>query len=446
MTNDFRGLIAHYEKEGKLIHITREVDPRYEAAAVMKKTGGKVPMIFERVKGYSCPAVAGLGGSRKNISESMEIREEDLIPHLAGSIVKPLPVTPVRQAPVQEKVVLPPFDLEKIFPILTYNELDSAPFLVSGMMTARSVSGDRLYTSIRRMQYLGGNRMTILITSTEMKKQFLYYEQRKQPMDVAIMIGMPPAVVLGSQISTHIYDVNKLDVSGALLGRSLPVVHCKTVNVDVLADAEFVLEGHVKQWIKETEGPFGEMGGYYGSVSPQPVVEFTAVTHRSNPIMQLIFPSGYEEKLPMAINREVVLLNTVRQTVPEVQAVHITPGGIGRLHAVIRIRKTAAFDGRQAALAAFASDKDLKHVVIVDEDVDIFNPEQVEWAIATRVQADRDVFIMPGANGSPLEPSHLISGTTAKMGIDATCPMGDRHFFRTHIPGEEKIRLEDYMK
>lgn len=445
MTPGFRELIEYYEREGKLLHIKRPVDPRYEAAAVMKKTKGKIPMLFERVGSYQTSMVCGLGGSREAIAESMGIVPENLVSHLTDAIIHPIPVTPVQSAPVQEQVIKAPFDLDKYLPVLTYNELDCAPFLVAGMMTARSADGTKLYTSIRRMQYLGGNRMTILITSNEMKEQFAYYESIRQPMDVAIMIGVPPAVVLGSQISTHLFNVNKLDVSGALMGRSLPVVRCKTVDIDVLADAEFVLEGRIQTWVKETEGPFGEMGGYYGKVEPLPVVEFTALTCRKDPVVQAIFPSGFEEKLPMAINREVVLLNTVRQTVPGVRAVHITPGGIGRLHAVVQIHKTGPADGHQAALSAFASDKDLKHVVVVDDDIDIFDLEQVEWAVATRVQADRDVFIVPGANGSPLEPSHLISGTTAKMGIDATAPLGDPHFIRTHIPGEENIRLADYV-
>ncbi len=445
MTPDFRQLIAHCEQTGTLLHIKKQVDCRYEAAALMKETKGKTPMLFERVAGYSGPMVTGLGGTRALLAQSMGVTEHELVSHLSGALVHPIPVTAVNSAPVHENVVRAPFDIHKYIPILTYNELDNAPYTVSGMMVARSISGERLYTSIRRMQYLGGSRMTILITSAQMKEQFRYYEQAKKPMDIAIMFGVTPAVVLASQISTQLFNVNKLDVAGALLGRTLPVVRCKTVDVDVLADAEFVLEGQVKPWVKESEGPFGEMGGYYGTVSPLPVVEFSALTFRNSPIVQAIYPSGYEEKLPMAINREVALLSTIRQTVPGVRRVHITPGGIGRLHAVVQIHKTGVADGRQAALAAFASDKDLKHVVVVDDDIDIFDMEQVEWAIATRMQANTDVFIVSGVNGSPLEASHLISGTSAKMGIDATCPLNDARFTRTHIPGEEDIRLEDYL-
>lgn len=147
----------------------------------------------------------------------------------------------------------------------------------------------------------------------------------------------------------------------------------------------------------------------------------------------------------MGIAREVGLLQTIRQTVPGVRAAYITPPSLGRLHAVVQVHKVAPTDGRQAALAAFASDKDLKHVVVVDDDIDPMDCEQVEWAIATRFQADGDLLVVPGCAGSPLEPSHLQRGATAKMGLDATYDHCDKRFVRTSVPGEDGIRLEDYL-
>jgi UbiD family decarboxylase len=146
----------------------------------------------------------------------------------------------------------------------------------------------------------------------------------------------------------------------------------------------------------------------------------------------------------MALVREVTLFTTVKQVVPNVKDVHITLGGIGRYHAIIQIDKKSEGDGKQAALAAFASDKDLKHVVVVNDDVNIYDHEDVEFAIATRVQADQDIFIVPGAKGSPLESSHNLRGVTAKMGIDATYPLKHKeHFKRTSIP--IKVDLKDYI-
>lgn len=442
---DLRSYLNFLDKNGLLRHVSRKVSSEFEISAILKKTDGKVPILFEKVDNYSCPFVAGLGGTRAAIAEDIGVAQDEIVRKLAQAIVNPIPVRKVTTAPVQENVVMAPFDLDKFFPVLKYNEKDSGRFLVSGMMTAKNIKGDRLYTSIRRMQYLGGNRCCLLVTSNEMKQQIAYYEQIHKPMDIAIMFGVSPAVVLGSQISTQLYHVNKLDVTGALLGQALDVVHCKTIDIDVLADAEMVLEGRLLPWVKETEGPFGELAGYYGKVSKQPVVEFFAMTFRNNPIAQTILAGSCEEKLPEAISREVAMLSAIRQTVPDTRAVHITMPGVGRFHAVIQVDKKAESDGKQALLAAFSSDKDLKHAVAVDTDIDLFNPEEVEWAIATRMQADRDIFIIPGAAGSPLEPSHNLRGVTAKMGIDATKPLDSPQFERTHIPGEENIDLRNYF-
>ena len=445
MMTTIRQLINYWEEKGTLLRVKKEVDPKFELGAVINVKKGKQPFLFEKIKGYNSPMVAGLGGDRRLLAESMGITEDTLIPKIIDSIVNPIPTTKMPIGPVQDHVILGEFNLDDHFPICTYHALDSGAYLVSGVMVVKDIQGNNRYTSIRRMQFLGGNRANILITSPELYEQYLYYESRNEPMEFAVMFGVVPAIVLSSQISTHLYHTDKLDIAGALLGESLKVIQCKTVDLEVLAEAEIVFEGRILPHLREPEGPFGELGGYYGVRSDQPIVEFSAITYRDQPINQTIFPSSFEETLPMALVREVTLLSSVRQVVPNVKAVHLTDGGVARYHGVIQIEKKSEGDGKTACLAAFASDKDLKHVVVVDDDVDIFNPTDVEWAIATRVQADLDIFIVPGAKGSPLEPSHNLRGVSAKMGIDATCPLHEKqHYVRKTIPGEE-IRLLDYL-
>ncbi len=445
MITDFRSLINDLDSKGKLLHINKPVSSEYEAVGILRKTKGEIPVCIHKIDNYKVPLVCNLGVTRQLIAESMEIESSEIISHISQAIVNPIQCNTVASGPVHQNVITAPFDVSEYFPILKHYEKDAGRFYISGVMVVRDPTGKKLYTSVRRMQYLGKNRFTILITSKEMKEQFAFHEHTHQPMDIAFMFGVVPAVLLGSQLSTHLYNADKLNVSSALLGQPLNLVKCKTVDLEVLADAEVVLEGQVHQWEKSTEGPFGEMAGYYGTVADLPVVELSAMTFRNNPIFQGISPAGCEEILSMAISREVCLLNTIRQTVPNVLDVNISMGGAGRFHAIIRIDKKTEADGRQAALVSFASDKDLKHVVVVDKDVDIFDMQEVEWAIATRVQADKDVFIIGGAYGSPLEPSHLINGTSAKMGIDATCPLNDKRFERTYIPGIENIDLNNYI-
>lgn len=444
--NNIRELVQHLERSSRITHIRKEVDPVFEVGAVIKTGKGKQPFYFEKIKGYNMPMVSGLGGDRDLLAETMGIKRDKLVEKLIDSIVHPIKTRKVASGPVHENVVLRPKGVTDYFPVCTYHKDDSGAYLVSGILVVKDRSGRRRYTSIRRMQMLGGNRSSVLISSPELHRQFLEFEQRGEPMEVAVMFGVVPAVVLASQISTHLYHCDKLDVAGALLGTPLDVVQCRTVDLEVLAEAEVVLEGKILPHVREPEGPFGELGGYYGDRTQQPVIEFTAITHRNEPIWQTIYPSSHEEHLPMALAREATLLSTVRQVVPEVLNVHLTVGGIGRYHAVISIRKRSEGDGKQALLAAFASDKDLKHVVVVDEDVNLFDPQDVEWAIATRVQADLDVFIVPGAKGSPLEPSHQLRGVSAKMGIDATYPIAAKESYRrTSIPVAPDFNIQDYL-
>ncbi|WP_096435160.1 UbiD family decarboxylase [Alteribacter populi] len=440
-----RDLLKEWEARDILKRIRKEVDPKYELGAVINSCEGKQPFLFEKIKGYESQMAAGLGGDRELMADSIGVKSRDLVPKIIQSIVDPIPTTKVGTGPVQENVVLDPFELDELFPIPVFHGEDSGGYYVSGILVVKDISGRKRYTSIRRMQFLEGNKTSILITSPELNEQFAHYEERGEPMDIAVMFGVVPAVVLSSQISTHLYHTDKLDVAGALLGESLEVVDCLTVDLEVLAEAEIVLEGKMVPNIREPEGPFGELAGYYGECSPQPIVEFSAITYRNDAISQTIFPSSFEERLPMGLVRESYIYSAVRQVVPGVKAVHVSMGGVARYHAVIQIEKTLEGDGKQAALAAFTGDKDLKHVVVVNHDVDIFDPEDVEWAIATRVQADQDVFIVPGANGSPLEASHNMRGVTAKMGIDATYPLHAAHQFRrTSIPFKE-IDLKDYL-
>ncbi|MFD1040263.1 UbiD family decarboxylase [Virgibacillus byunsanensis] len=440
-----RDLLADWEKRGILYRIKKEVSAEYELGAVVRAMNGEQPFLFENVKGYTVPMAAGLGGSRKLMSDSIGIDESELIPKMIDSIVNPIPTNRLPTGPVHDNVVMGPFDLDDFFPIPTFHAEDCAPYYVSGILVVNDLEGKKRYTSIRRMKFIGGNRTNIVITSPELARQYTYFEERGEPMEIAVMFGVVPAVVLASQFSTHLHHADKLDVAGALLGQPLDVVRCKTVDIDVLAAAEIVMEGKILPYERDQEGTFGELGGYYGGNFPQPIVEMSAITYRDNPISQTIFPASSEEKLPMGLVREVTLFSTIRQVVENVKAVHLTMAAAARLHAVIQIEKKSEGDAKQALMAAFASDKDLKHAVVVDDDVDLFDASDVEWAIATRCQADLDVFIISGAKGSPLESSHNLRGVSAKMGIDATYPLSEKeHFRRTSVP-IQNINVNDYL-
>ena len=296
------------------------------------------------------------------------------------------------------------------------------------------------------MQLNGANNLSILIESPGLIEQYFDFERQGRPLEIAVIIGAHPTITLASQLSTQTFGLDKMELACALAGEAIPMVKCKTIDLEVPAEAEIVLEGKMPPKVRQPEGPFGELMGYYGPQTMQPVFEVSAVTHRNNPIYWTIFPGSYEHKLPNSIMREVVLANHIKHVVPGVKNIHVTMAGGGRCHAIISINKTAEGQGKQAIFAAFASNKDFKHVIIVNEDVDIFDPEDVEWAIATRVQANKSVIIVPDAQGTPLEPSHNVLGVSAKMGIDATYPLKEKELFeRTAIPGYDLVKPEDYL-
>src|SRR5215208_1301749 len=260
-----------------------------------------------------------------------------------------------------------------------------------------------------------------------------------------VLEDIDPVTMLPSQAST-VFGVDELEIASALREEPLPLVRCETVDIDVPAHAEIVIEAKILPHEREPEGPFGEFPKYYGQRSDKEVVQVSAITHRNDPIFHTIIPAGYEHLLLGGIPREASLFETVRQTVPTVRAVHMTPGGTCRYHAVISIKKDAGGQGKNAVFAALANSFDIKHVFVVDEEVDIFEPEEVEWALATRFQAEHDLIVVHGAEGSKLDPS-ADNGVSSKMGFDCTVPLDSEPFdyLRVRIPGYDEIKLEDYL-
>ena len=266
------------------------------------------------------------------------------------------------------------------------------------------------------------------------------------PLDAAIVIGVDPLTLLASQAIVPI-DHDELEIAGSLQGRPLPVVKCLNSEIRVPAEAEIVIEGHFLPGVREPEGPFGEFPQTYGTRSDREVMEVVAVTHRKDAIFHTMVGGGLEHLLLGAIPKEATLLTHLRRNFPNVIDVHLSPGGTMRFHLFVKMKKTQEGQGKNVILGAFTGSFDLKHVIVVDEDVDIHNPSEVEWAVATRFQADRDLVIVPESQGSKLDPSNR-DGVGAKMGIDATKPLAAQEmvFKRIRVPGEEAIDVDGILK
>ncbi|GAW91031.1 UbiD family decarboxylase [Calderihabitans maritimus] len=442
-----RSWLKTLETKGYLKKVKREVDPVYELAAVAKKADGQWAVKFEKVKGYSVPVVAGILHNRQLIAEAMKINVAELVTKFAEAQANPLPCCLIdrEKAPVKEVIVRDNIDLGSMFPIPTHHEKDAGPYITAALLIAKDPCTGVRNVSIHRLQLLGPNRLGILILPRHLWHIFRQVEEKDQPLEIALVIGVDPLTLLASQAITP-FGVDELEIASALHGEPLQLVKCETVDIEVPAHAEIVLEGRLLPGVREIEGPFGEYPKYYGPASKKPVIVIDAVTCRRRPIYQTIVAATREHLLLGAIPREATLFQMVRQAVPTVRAVHLTPGGTCRYHAVIAIDKRHEGEAKNAIFAAFASSAEVKHVVVVDKDVDIFNPEDVEWAIATRCQASKDVIIISQAHGNRLDPSSD-DGLSDKMGIDATVPLSApaERFERIRIPGFEKIRLEEYL-
>lgn len=433
-------------RKNRLARIEKEVDPKYEIAAILKKTKGRQPILFENVKGYQIPAIGGICGNRRHIAELLGTSEKSIYMAYIQAMGNPLPVLYSGHAPCQENKITENINLDKIFPIITSHEKDAGAFITSGVFLSKQPDSSKIHTSVRRLQFQGGNKVSVLIESPGLMENYMKLEAQGKELEFAILIGVHPIITLASQINSQIYNMDKLEVAGALAGTPVEVIKGLTVDLPVPIYTEIVLEGRMYPSKRLTEGPYGELLGYYGGGSLQPYGEISAVTFRSNPVCHVVCPGTFEHGLPNAILREMSLYLNIRQLVPGIKDVLVTPVAGGRMHAAVSIKKSSEGEGKSTIMAAFASNKDYKLVTVVDDDVDIFAPHELEWAVATRVQADKDVVIIPGARGCGLDPSDSITGTTAKMGIDATYPLKYKDIFqRTKIPGITDIDPASYI-
>ncbi len=428
--------------------VSRQVDPVFELAAVGKKADGRFALCFDSVKGYNIPVVTGLGGNRELFARALGSDRAGTLSRFIQAQENPLGcrVVPGGDAPVKENKILKGIDLLKFLPVPTHHARDAGPYLTAAMLIARDPETGARNVSIHRLQIKGPDKLGILILPRHLWHLFSKAEEKEEPLEVALVIGVHPLLLLASQAITRL-GVDELEIAGALIGEPLKVVKCETVDLEVPFDAEIVLEGMLLPKVREKEGPFGEYPRYYGLESLKPVIQIKAITSRANPIYHTIIPATMEHLLLGAIPREAVMLQMIRQTAPGVVGVHLTPAGGCRYHAVIAIDKKHEGEGKNAIFAALASSSEVKHVVVVDSDIDIFDAEEVEWAIATRCQAGKDVFIVSNAMGNKLDPSSS-DGISDKMGIDATIPLDapPMRFEKISIPGLEKINLEDYIE
>lgn len=439
-----RAWLDHLERKDCLAVARPGIHLRFQLAAISKYLDGRQATIFPDAGGSGRTVISGLTSSRQWMAEAMGCLQKDLLERFQHAALNPIPSREVTSAPAQE-IVHRDVDLGRLLPLPTHNEHDSGPYITAGLAIVRNPNTGVQNVSIHRLQLNSARRLGALLLPRHTHTYYEMAEKAGQPLEVAIVVGIDPLTLLASQAIAPI-DHDELEIAGALHGQALDVVKCLTNSVRVPAEAEYVIEGRFLPRVREPEGPFGEFPQYYGERGDRHVIEVDAVTHRTDPLFHTIVGGGLEHLLLGGIPREATLLAYLRRSFPNVRDVHLALGGVCRYHLYVQIDKRQEGEAKNVILGAFGGHYDIKQVIVVDNDVDIHNPAEVEWAVATRFQADRDLVVVSHAQGSKLDPS-TDDGVGAKMGLDATKPLSApaMKFTRIRVPGEDAVQLNEVL-
>jgi 2,5-furandicarboxylate decarboxylase 1 len=437
---DLRSWLQRLVTTDRLVVAREGVSLIDELAAVSKKLELEQAVLFPAPGGHPIPVVANLFADRNWIADSLHVPADQLLSRFQRAVRHPLPWVEMPAAPVHD-VIHREVDLLRQLPIPKHNEHDSGPYITAALLIARNPKTGIQNVSIHRCQVSGPDRIGVLLLPRHTKHYFRMAEEAGEALEIALVIGVHPACILASQAIAAL-DCDEMEIAGALLGQPIEMVKCGTNRVRVPAHAEIVIEGRILPKVREPEGPFGEFPQYYGPRADREVIQVDAITHRRNPIFHTIVGGGVEHLLLGAIPREATLLDHLQRSFPSVRDVRLPRGGTCRYHLAVKIDKTSAGEPKNIIMGAFGGHYDIKQVVVVDMDVDIDDPTEIEWAIATRFQADRDLVVVSGAQGSKLDPSSA-DGISAKMGIDATKPLSTEpmEFKRIHVKGVEDVDL-----
>lgn len=401
------------ENTEDIIEINDELNCEFEVAKVLRQYP-KDTVILTNVKNSEMPVVSGICNTREKIAKSINCEVNEITSKIIEASDNPIKVenfTDFSEYNTTEA------DLSKL-PILTHYKRDGGAYITSGVVFARDPETGIQNASIHRMMVLDDKRLAIRIVPRNLYTYFQKAQKLNKDLEIAIAIGMDAAILLASTTSIPI-DYNEMDVANAFKNGELTLI--KTESELEVPQADIILEGKISVTETTAEGPFVDLTDTYDIIRDQPIITLNKMhIKKDNPCYHAILPAGFEHKLLQGLPQEPRIYKSVKNAVPTVETVALTEGGCCWLHAVISINKQTEGDGKNAIMAALSAHPSLKHAVVVDTDVDVFDPQDVEYAIATRVKADRDIMIVPNVRGSSLDPVAESDGTTTKLGVDAT--------------------------
>ncbi len=424
------------DEKGNITKIKKPISKEYEIAGVLK-TLEPNPVLFENVQESEFRVAGNLFCTKGQIADYFGIKTEELIPTLTKAIEERSVPETVDDAPCQE-VVESQVDLSRL-PILLHNKVDGGPYISSGVVVSADPEFGQNLDFHRAMQ-IEPNRMVARVVKG---RDFAKFLERNGEVDVAFCIGNTPEVLIAAATSVAT-GVNELEIANAL--KPIRVVRAKTADLMIPADTEFVLEGRIYLEERHAEGPFIDLTETVDVVREEPIFEVKKITHRTSAIWQGLLPGRSEHKVLMGMPREPTIFRKIKERGIDVIDVNITPGGASWLHVAIKLRKKHDDDGLKAIESAFVGHTSAKHVWVYDDDIDIYNGEEREWALATRFQADENLLIKDKEPGSSLDPS-AEPGTkmTTKVGFDCTKPLETKgkSFDKAEFP---VVDIEKYLE
>ncbi len=434
-TKDLRYFLSLLKENGELLSIREEVHHRFELSEFLRhfdKISGPA-LLFEKVKGHTTQIVGNLVGTEKRLGLAFDLKsEKGLLETYQKRRARKVQPQRVRNGPVKQIVMKGKrrVDLNTL-PIPTYHEGDGGPYITCGILTAKDLKSGLRSMGLHRLQIKGKGKLGVHLSNPPISRFAAEAERNGMPLDVAISLGVHPVILLASVVSSPRED--KLAIASSLLGSPIKLVRCETVDAEAPAYAEIVIDGKVLPNIREREGPFGETSGYYFSDDSH-VIEVTAITSRKNPIIQALHPTVNEVSLLGGPAGEAEMIQMLQQRGFAVQDLGISRAS-NRTHVTISLRKNHEGEPRQLLHFLLSGVSYIKHAVVVDDDIDVRDSEDVEWAIATRFQGDDDMVVIPKMTARSIDPSKKEGDFTTKVGLDATAPLvGKERFKRIGVP------------
>jgi 2,5-furandicarboxylate decarboxylase 1 len=440
-----KGFINDLKNSGELLTLSIDVDPRYEISAILSELGKKESpaLLFKKVKHYPIAVLGNLLGTKKRLSMALGVDEKNLFEEALLKLEKRIPPVFIKdRSPRGVVIKKEKIDLIKQIPILTHYAKDSGPYITSGVTSAKDLRDGSIGRGLHRMEVRGKKELGISLLNPPLADIYAQYKKEHKKMEIATVIGVDPAVLI-STVSKVPRGTDKLSVAGGIRGKPISMVKGDTVDIDIPAYAEIVIEGFIDPKGKETDGVLGESSGYYMGFAKSPTIHVTAISYQKNAYYQAILPWSLEVDHLLSLIHGIDFVPKMKKEIPSLRKIHVIPKTFGS-HVVMSMDTDNKGEIRRALTLAL-SFNNIKKAIVVDEDVAPEDPLEVEWAMATRFQGDKDLILLPGLRGQPIDPSSKEGFLTTKIGIDATRPKKEG-FEKVDVPDEVKSRLTPILK